>query len=405
VELREIAEKLGVTHVLEGSVRRAGRRLRVTAQVVEVATDAHLWSETFDRDQADIFAVQDQVARAVVEALRVKLLPGARQPSSGARTASLEAYDQYLLGTQRLARYSPEDSDRGIEALERAVALDPALAPAWASLAAGLAMRYEDVQTPEGREGRRRATEAADRAVTLRPDLAEAYAARSRTRHQFQWDVAGAEQDIARAVALAPSNPTVLVTQCLIQWGRGRQDEAAAACRKAVEVDPLSARAWQYLTLTSEARGDLRQARRENDRTRELASGDWILWTTCELDLAEDDRTGPRDACAAFADPRYAALWRAVIASRRGPPAEAERQYAEFVARYGEGNTYMTAQLAAWTGAKERALELLERAYRARSSEFGKVGVDLSFRCLASDPRFQALVAKVSSPLDQGRSR
>src|SRR5207302_10411057 len=134
-DLRTIGEKLGASNLLEGSVRKAGSRVRITAQLVEARGGSHLWSQSFDRDLTDVFAVQEEIARAVVTALKVKLLPGETPTAKDRRTANPDVYSRYLLGHHALNQANPDGWRRAVKEFAGAVALDPGYAPAWAGLA------------------------------------------------------------------------------------------------------------------------------------------------------------------------------------------------------------------------------------------------------------------------------
>jgi TolB-like protein/tetratricopeptide (TPR) repeat protein len=400
VELAEIGRKLNVDHVLEGSVRRAGQRVRVTAQVVSVADGGHIWSETFERDQSDIFAVQDQVAKAVVEAMKGRLQLGGARAGGRPPTAKFGAYDQYLLGTQLIARYTREDFRRAISALEKAVSLDPGMAPAWAGLSQALVLFGDNFDVPEDVEIKRRAIEAAERAVSLDPGLAEGHAARAVTRLDWQWRYPDASRDSERALTLAPRSPFALLNHAYVTRSAGRFDESFAAVRKAIEVDPLSARAWNQLTWTAIATGDLAEARAANDRALELAPGSLFVQSSrCNVDFLQGMRDAAREHCEAISDEDMRRFWRAMQASEWGTPGEAQETLADFVAHVGSRDPGSVAKLYAWRGDSDRAMEWLERAHRRRVA-LDEVKVDYFFRNIASDPRFKALLRKMNLPVD-----
>jgi eukaryotic-like serine/threonine-protein kinase len=271
-DLRAIGAKLGVGNVLEGSVRKAAGRVRITAQIVSVADGFHLWSKTFDRDLTDIFAVQDEIAGAVVAALKVKLLPGGGPPAKPRPPVNPEAYGQYLLGRQFYARYSPDGFRRAVDAFEKALALEPNYAQAWAALSIPLLFVGEHGGSQADKEAtRRRAREAADRAIALDPELGEAYSARSHLRGTYDWDWKGAQQDMERAVALTPGDSNVQRRYGLLLGILGRREEAIAATRKAIEIDPLFPSNWTALGTHQLALGDLAAARRSWSRAVEIA--------------------------------------------------------------------------------------------------------------------------------------
>ena len=400
VELAEIGRKLNVTHVLEGSVRRAGTRLRVAAQIVSVSDGYHLWSEIFDRDQVDVFAIQDQVAKAVADAMKVKLRPEGDSSASRVPTANLGAYDQYLLGTQFLARYTMADFRQGITALEKALALDPGMAPAWASLAFGLWLNSENLDSPEEADARRRAIEAAERAVALDTRLADGYASRAMTRLEYQWNYSGAVEDSDRALALAPQAPLVLLNRCYLLRSIGRLAESAASARKAIEIDPLSARARSQLTYTLIAIGDLAQARALNERALELAPGSrFVQLGRCTLDFLAGMRDDARDHCGHLSDEDDRLYWQAMMAYEWGTAAEAHQALDAFASRFGDRDPYAVARIHAWRGDADRAFEWLDRAYR-RHLALDEIKTEWTFRKIAPDPRFKALLRKLNLPVE-----
>jgi TolB-like protein/Flp pilus assembly protein TadD len=400
VEPAEIGRKLNVTHLLEGSVRRAGSRLRVTAQIVSVADGYHVWSETFDRDQSDVFAVQEQVARAVADAMKVKLQPAVEAPSSRVPTANLGAYDQYLLGTQFIARYTPDDFRQAIAALEKAVVLDPTMAQAWAGLAFAMWLSADGFDDREDAALRRRAIEAAERAVALDPRLADGYASRALTRLEYQRNYRGAAEDSARAISLAPRAPLVLLNRCYFLRSVGQLAEAEAAAREAIEMDPLSARARNQLTYTLIARGDLTQARALNDRALELAPGSRIVQNVrCILDFLGGVRDAAREHCGLLQDEDGRFFWRAMLSQEWGTPEESTRDLDAFVGRFGERDPYNVAKLYAWRGEGDRAFEWLDRALR-RDVVMDEVKTDWTFQKVAQDPRFKIVLRRAGLPVD-----
>ncbi len=206
-DLAAIAQKLRVTRLLEGSVRREGSHVRITAQLVD-AEGRHLWAETFDRGLTGIFALQDEIAGAVVRELRVKLLPGQVPSTQERSTASLAAYREFLLGRQFANQGTREGHLRAIAAFERAVAADPGYGPAWASLASSrdwYAGTVSDLDVAEVQALQRRAMDEAERAILVRPRLADGYAARGFLRGlRVPPDWEGAEADLGRALELNP---------------------------------------------------------------------------------------------------------------------------------------------------------------------------------------------------------
>jgi TolB-like protein len=243
----EIAARLGVDAVLEGSVRKAGDRIRITAQLIDAREDRHLWSENFDRPMDDIFAVQSEIAELVAEALRVRLSPTAR--SRAPSTGNPAAHDVYLRGLFHWNRRSGVDLGHAVDFFEEATRIDPGYARAYA----GLALAYAVLPigfTPSitADEARRRVETAAARALELDSTLAEPHAALALSYH-FDWRMEDAEREYLRALALNPAYATAhqWYGEHLAKTGRGEEGEAAV--RRAIELDPLSLVAHNDLGL------------------------------------------------------------------------------------------------------------------------------------------------------------
>lgn len=236
--LREIGRELDVASVLEGSVRHAGGRVRITAQLIDVESDAHLWADRYDRDLEDIFAIQTDVAERIVEALSGRLSPRDRARLAGPATTDRTAYDETLKGRWLANRRTPEDLARAVERFERAIAADPEHAPAHAgvAIASVLLLHWE---RPGSRTVRDRAVEAAERAIALEPGLPEPWAARAMARI-FDRDWAAAEADFDRAIEVAPGDAQARQWHAHLLVCLGRYDEAIAEIDRALELDPLS---------------------------------------------------------------------------------------------------------------------------------------------------------------------
>jgi TolB-like protein/class 3 adenylate cyclase/Tfp pilus assembly protein PilF len=236
--LRQIADELGVAAILEGSVRQAGRRVRISAQLIDAATDEHLWADRYDRDLEDIFAIQTDVAERIVEALRVRLTPKEQARLVERPTESVEAYRSYLKGRHFLSRRTEASLRQAITWFRKAVAADPQFAQAWAGLADAYAIlpSYSATPTPEAcAEGRL----AAGRALALDPGLGEAHAALGVVAEN-EWNWEEAEREFRSALELSPGNATAFHWYGNFLSWRGRTEEALAALRRALELDPVS---------------------------------------------------------------------------------------------------------------------------------------------------------------------
>jgi TolB-like protein/Tfp pilus assembly protein PilF len=397
-DLRTIGQKLNVSAVLEGSVRRSGDQMRITTQLVSTADGYHLWSETFDRKVTDVFAVQDEIARAVVTALRVKLLPAQAPTTQGRRTPSADAYAQYLLGVQLYNLTTQEGVRQAAQAFEKAVALDSSYAPAWAGLAhAEFNVAAWVRGTPaEAEAAQRRAFEAAERAVALAPDLGDGYAARGKMRATFRWDWAGGRADVERAVALDPSNVIGLRSLANVLIAVGSYPEAIAAGRKASELDPLDVGSWAALGLSQMCGGQLGEARTAFTRALELGPElDWIALYLGWLDLLDGRLAQAEARFRALANPLMRATGEALALHARGRAPQAKQALQALVAQHGDA-PFQIAEVLAFSGERERALEWLERALARRDANLRFIKADPMLRSLRGEPRYAALLAKVN---------
>ena len=236
--LREIGRELDVASILEGSVRHAGPRVRITAQLVDAATDAHLWAERYDRDLEDILAIQTDVAERIVEALQGRLSARDRVRLAGPAAADRTAYEETLKGRWLANRRTPEDLVRALEHFERAIAADPDHAPAYAGLATAsiLLLHWE---RREQRAVRDRAVAAAERAMGLDPAASEPWAARGMARI-FDREWTAAESDFHRAIDLGPGDAQARQWFAHLLVCLGRYEEAIEEIDRALELDPLS---------------------------------------------------------------------------------------------------------------------------------------------------------------------
>ncbi len=255
-DISEIGAALGVATVLEGSVRKTGQQARITAQLISVADGFHLWSETYDRSLDDIFAVQDEIAGAIVEALRLPLM-GADASSVTARaTRSYEAYDLYLLGRHRARQFSAESFREAIAYFQRAIEADPDYAPAYSGLAdayLGLT-NYGDMPMAEAVP---KAGQAVDRALQIDPNLAEAWASQGRLLVD-QRRISEGVTALEKAVRLNPNLVYALIDQAGALGRLGRSREAVVAADRALELDPMSdyVRQQRFNTLSQAGRGE-----------------------------------------------------------------------------------------------------------------------------------------------------
>lgn len=268
VDIATIAAQLGVSHVLEGSVRTAGGQVRVTAQLVSAHDSAHLWSQTYDRELDDIFQVQTEIAAAVAAMLRAKLLPTPSRERGSPHDA--RAYEHFLRGRFLFNRRGPGEIERARAQFEASIAIDPEYAPAWAALAGVFAVQLDE-GTVEQDVGAARQLEAVERALALDPELPEAHlrAVAAFGAH----DPERARHHLRRAEALDPENPLFIGLSAGRALARGQVDEAVELWARIVAIDPLSVVNRMNRASVLMAAGRLAEARAELLAARELAGG------------------------------------------------------------------------------------------------------------------------------------
>jgi TolB-like protein len=397
-DVRTVGKKLNVGAILEGSVRKADGRVRITAQLIKTADGFHLWSETYDRELHDIFAVQEEIAQAVASSLQVRLLGGkAATPTTQPR--NVEAYNAYLQGRYFFERHSKESLETAVGYYEQAIKLDSGYASAWAGLAWVYGWQAASGYLPVD-EGYRNAREAAERALALDGNLAEAHAAIGFIKTVYDWDWAGADASYQRALALEPRNATLLRQADVLPAALGRFDEALALDRRAMELDPLNPSGGVSLGQTACYAGRLDEAVAALKKALELApdrphAHSWLGRVYLEL-------ARPQEALAEMnrePDP----LWRlhgqalAYHALKRKKDSDAALR--EFVTKYHAEAAFQIAEVYAFRGETDQAFEWLERAYTQRDSGLAEIKGDPLLKSLEHDPRYAAFLKKMHLPI------
>ncbi len=391
-----IARELGVAHLLEGSVRRAGNRLRVTAQLIRADTGYDVWSETYDRELKDVFKVQDEIAGAVVAALKLKL-PSA-QNTSAHRTANTEAHNQYLLGLQSFNRRNVDGYGRAVDFYRKAIALDPNYAAAHAGLA--VALRYV-ADTSGDAALFPQALAAAEKAVALAPEQADGYVARGYFRGTVSFDWAGAQADLAKGLDLDAGDSTGRRRYAQLLGTLGRLPEAVAEARRAVELDPLSEPSWQTLARLLTASRDFAAAHEASRRALEInPESGYALSSLGQILLLEGKAA---EAAAVFRRIDSTSLFElygvALAEHTLGHARESQQALDELTGKGAENAAYQIAEVHAWRGEKDKAFEWLERAYRQRDGGLAEIKYDPLLDNLRGDSRFAALLRKMNLPV------
>jgi TolB-like protein/Flp pilus assembly protein TadD len=391
-DIQTIARKLLVANVLEGSVRKSGNHLRVTAQLVRADNGYHLWSESYDRDFKDIFKIQDEIAAAVVTALKVSLLMKSAPTSTGA--ANVEAYNFYLQG-RAISRNSNNlaDSLNAVDYLQRAVKADPTYAPAWAALAQAQRLRW--LWAPhDQREGiREEVLHAVQRALDLNPNLSEAHSALAGYLYDRS-DVAGAESQIRKALELDPTNQNALAFAGEFAEFRGQFDSAIAFIQKAINSDPVNPSRYADLTSVLFYAGKYAEALAAERKLTDLnpafvgshifVSGILLAQGDPSAALVENDRE-PDEKLRLNGN-------RVEILDALGRKAEADAVLAR-LERADTDNAYDIACVYALRGEVDQAFKWLGRV--PEDQDLMTIFVDPDMKGIHGDPRFKALLKKL----------
>ena len=384
-DIASIAQKLRVAHVLEGSVRKAGNTIRVTAQLIRADNGYHLWSKTYDRNIKDIFKVQDEIAAAVVDALKGRLLP-AQQISSRHRTDNMEAYTEYR------AHDMPAANQQALSAYQKAVALDPGFAAAYSGLAAA-EWRIAD-QSVGDSAAFLRAAAAVDKAIALAPDSPEGYWARGLLRANYYFDWHGAEDDYQKALVFDANFVPAQVDYAYLLATFGRSADAIAMLHKALALDPLSAPAWHGLALLLVHTGQLTDARVAAHRLVEMNPGGNNGFFGADADLFDGRTQEALEGYRRGTGP-YGSMGEAMAEHTLGHAAESQRALDNLITREGDSMGYQIADVYAWRRENDKAFEWLERAYQRHDAGLGYVTYDRYLAHLRTDPRYSALIRKL----------
>ncbi|MET0227034.1 MAG: tetratricopeptide repeat protein [Dokdonella sp.] len=401
-DARTIGAKLGVAHLLEGSVRRAGDAVRVRTELVSAADGRTLWSQHFDRPYRDLFALQDEITQAVAQALRAKLvtaISGTKQsehPPSG----NLDAYNAYLQGRFHTSSGPASAQWLGIDDFNEAVRIDPAYARAYAALAmVWCGLGQSTLAGAEKQHAYEQAQIAADRAIALDPDLAAAHVARGFLLQSKQLDWAGAEAEYQRAVALAPDDTLARVQLAMLTGTRGQLQKAVELTRQALVVDPRRAAAFNFLGRFLTALGRYDEAEQAIRQSIELRSGNaaaYVGLTTLAI-LRKDPASALREALG-MAPGNWRTIALALARQVGDDAAAADAALQALIDQQGDDSAVQIAEVYALRKEPDRMFEWLDRAYAARDPGIQLLLFDTYLLQYKTDARFAAFCTKVNLP-------
>jgi TolB-like protein/Flp pilus assembly protein TadD len=399
--MSEVARELEVDGLVTGAVLRSGDRVRVTAQLVDGSSETQVWAASYERELRDVLALQNELTRAIAGEIRVQLTPA--DEAASARPVNPEAYEDYLKGRFFYSKNTLESTATALEYFQRALEKDPDYALAWAGIArAWLARGHLGIVPP--REALPRAREPVAKAIALDGTSAEAHAVLGGLRFYLEWDWAGAEKEVLRAIELNPNNPDAHQVYADVLLARGRPERAFEEVRRALELDPLNF--WMQMAVGGRllrlGRWDegVAELRRAVATEPNLTLARRYLWIA--LHHQGKDAEAVAEARTYFTLLGWADVTEALARGfSQGGYSEAMRLAAGVLDERAK-KTYVqgtqVAALYAYAGERGRALEWLERAYDAGDSWLVFLMDDPRFVTLRSEPRFEALLRQMNLP-------
>lgn len=396
VDLKTIAEKLQVTHVLEGSVRKAGNQIRITAQLVKASSDSHLWSQTYDREMENIFAVQDEISEAVADALKITL---AGIPIAKSIEPNPEAYNNYLQGKYFYTNRTKEDLEKAITYFEKAVQIDPSFSRGWVGLSSAHTAQA-DRSYISAKEGYEKARKEAEKALELDPNSAGGYLEMGWIKRSYDWDWAGADAAYRRALELEPDNANAIRGKAALSSTLGRFDEAIKLDEHALKVDPLRLSAHNNMGLDSYYARQWQKAEAAYRKVLEMSPD--YPGAHGSLGLVYLAQSKNKEALAEMLKEQEP-IWRdqglalAYYAIKDKEKADA---VLKDVLHKHQEDPFQIAEIYAYRGEADQAFDFLERAYEARDVGLSNMKGDPLLHNLESDPRYAAFLKKMKLPID-----
>jgi len=389
-KIADVARELHVDHVLEGSVRKSGERVRITAQLIQADNGFHLWSETYDRTLDDVFAIQDEISAAVVEALKIQLLGAAPKSVEVNR----EAYALYLQGRYFYGRRAQKDLEISADDYQQALKIDPGYAAAWAGLSRVYAMQAGQSYI-ELHQGYAEARRAVQKALELNPGLAEGYVAQASIQTSYDWDWAGAETSLKRALELAPGNVDAVTMMGELRRNQGDLQEAIKLDRRAVELDPLNLPSYHALGLALIYAGQLDEAQEVYRHALDL-NPEYFAANLARARILI--LQGKPEQALAISENVTDPFWRdygvLINLYALGRTAEADAKLTGFIEQNQNDGAYQIAQIYGFRGDTDKVFEWLNRAYEQRDGGLGEILTDPFLTKFNDDPRWVEIVRK-----------
>jgi TolB-like protein/Flp pilus assembly protein TadD len=390
---RAIGKRLNVGMLLEGSVRRQGSRIRITAQLIKTADGFQVWSEVYDRELNDILSTQEEIARAVTAALNVTLAGGAPVQPGG--TKNPEAYNSYLQAQYLSHARSKEALEMSAVYYDQAKRLDPGYAQAWAMLGSVRANQAGKAEIPLA-EGYREAREDIARALALDPNLAIAHAVMGWIQLTYDWDWPASEASLKRALELEPSNPAVIENMAQLDKTLGRFDEAVELLQRAIAIEPLSSDNYYNLSITLTRAGRFEEAAKAANKAIEISPN--YAAAHVALAVAYLGQSRLQEALSAVRsekDPSWQLIGFPLVYHALGQKKEADAALNDLVAKLSMDAAFQIAEVYAYRGETDSAFHWLDRAFSQRDGGLTEIKGDPLLKSLEHDPRYAEFLRKM----------
>ena len=397
VDIKTIASKLNVMYILEGSIRKAGNLLRITAQLINTDTDTHMWSKIYDGTLENIFSLQDSISGSVAEALKIALLNEKHQAHK--RVINPEAYDNYLLGKHFINLHGKENWEKAQDYFEKVLSIDSGYAPAWMELSKVHSNMADNGYLPTD-EGYRKSRQEITKALELDPKLAMAYSQMGWIKRAYDWDWIGADASYRQALELDPGNASIITNSAVLSAALGRIDEAIKLTRHSIKLNPLSTARYNnlgYLTLYAGLFDESEAAFKKTIELNPQFPGGYMQLGRVYLEKGEFDLA--LKEMMRETDSFWQMFGLALVYHALGRKNEADDKLAELIKDDANDASYQIAEIYAYCGQTDNAFDWLERAYLQHDSGLPEIKSDSLLRNIVKDPRFAAFLKKMKLPL------
>ena len=397
VDIKTIASKLNVKHILEGSVQKYGNEFRISADLVNAETNATLWANTYDGKLKNIFALQDSISGSVVKALDAALL--GKEVIIPEQKTDPDAYNNYLLGEHFEKLRGKENFEMAISYYKKALAIDSGYAPAWTGLA-GVHISQADIGYLPADEGYNMGRKEAKKAIEINPNLADAYVLLTWIRTYYDWNWSKADESIKKALKLEPENAGVINGAASLDFTLGRFNEATKLARRTIELDPLRTVGYFDLAIISifnnlpdesiTAAKKCLEINPQYPGAHQLIGFAYLL--TGKLDSAFIEMKKETE-------PSLQMQGLALVYYALGRKQEADEKLEEYIKEHQNDSAFQIAEIYAYRNEKDKAFEWLERAYKQHDGGLGDIVGDPLLHNIVKDARYTVFLKKMKLPL------